>query len=498
MPATAETQTFAAILSTMKLKILISIFTIFTIKVQSQNLFVEKFDDCHQAKFTFCLDCGEPKANYEGDLDEYFNSKLKGLSKNLNGKIFVQLIIDSLGKQCVKSIQNDLNVKNRVPSLKHEINTMPHWKPALENGKPKSSSRVLIFSFNKGEVSTSIKDFDFKNTQNMKSVGVVEIKDPGKFKNNLDEKLFHVYNTQNSSVPWDMSRSISIDKNKTIWYGTDNGIVKIISTQFEILNHKNSALKQTKYNANKTASIMASCIDSNNNKWFSDGYTVYKYDENTWQAFDSLNSPIKWTTGIYADSFGNVYFEGFHGMNKYNGKEWTTLTIQNSNLPSNRVMGVFVDSKKRLWVGTDKGNIRIDGSTIEYFKNSENPLRTSTLTKGYEDKDGNIWFSLYEKFPQTKGFAKYSKDEIWTIVNTENSAIPKNDVLDFAIDEIRNVIWLSINKVGLCRFDGKEWATLTPENSKVPSTYIQNISLDDRGNLWCATFSGLLRIDYPE
>ena len=38
---------------------------------------------------------------------------------------------------------------------------------------------------------------------------------------------FKLYDTKNSPVPWDMSRAITIDHDKVIWYGTDNGIVKI-------------------------------------------------------------------------------------------------------------------------------------------------------------------------------------------------------------------------------------------------------------------------------
>jgi ligand-binding sensor domain-containing protein len=94
------------------------------------------------------------------------------------------------------------------------------------------------------------------------------------------------------------------------------------------------------------------------------------------------------------------------------------MDTSNSKLPSNRIMGVFIDSKRRQWIGTDKGNIRIDGSTIENFKLTDNPLKTSTLSKGYEDKNGNIWFSLYEKFPQKKGFAKYSPNGEWTVIST--------------------------------------------------------------------------------
>lgn len=203
---------------------------------------------------------------------------------------------------------------------------------------------------------------------------------------------------------------------------------------------------------------------------------------------------MRWSTKIYADKSNNVYFTTFKGLVIYDDQNWSVMDSTNTKLPCNRVMGVFKDSKNRLWIGTNKGNIRIDGQTVKEFKDSGTPLATSTLTKGFEDSNGNIWFSLYEKFPQTKGFTKLKADGTWEIISTENSDIPRNDVLDFAIDEKNNRIWLSLNRVRLSMFDGENWQTFTPENSNVPSTYIQSISIDERGNLWCATFAGLLKI----
>ncbi|MDO9153533.1 MAG: hypothetical protein Q7U47_07500 [Paludibacter sp.] len=42
-----------------------------------QNLFPEKFDDCNMGRF--CLDCGETKGTYNGDLNEYFSKAISGI-----------------------------------------------------------------------------------------------------------------------------------------------------------------------------------------------------------------------------------------------------------------------------------------------------------------------------------------------------------------------------------------------------------------------------------
>lgn len=455
---------------------------------KSQNLFPEKFNDCGLTRF--CLDCGDTKGVYSGDLNSFFieNFWTKNL-KDIEGTVLVQVLIDTTGKQCVISIGNKAKGKISNLDLRNTINAMTGWKPAITKGKAENVSITLRFDFENENFKVSYDRYNPDAVTNMKSVGESEVTNKADNSKGLKNK-FEVFTTSNSVIPWDMTRAISVDTNNIIWLGTDNGIVKIENNKFTVINSKNSALRAIR---NQTG-IMNSDVDVNNNKWFSDGYRTYMYDDINWKVFDSLNSPTKWTTGIYADKLGNVWFSGFDGLIKYDGKAWSVMDTSNSKLPSNRIIGVFLDSKKRLWIGTDKGNIRIDGTSIENFKSTNNPLKTSTLSKGYEDKNGNIWFSLYEKFPQTKGFAKYSSNGEWTIINTDNSKIPRNDVLDFAINETTNTIWFSINRVGITQFDGKNWAAFTPDNSEVPSTYIQSIAVDRYGNVWCATFAGLLKI----
>ncbi|OYU78948.1 MAG: hypothetical protein CFE23_16275 [Flavobacterium sp. BFFFF1] len=242
--------------------------------LQAQDLYPEKFSDCHQTRFSFCLDCGDPKASYDGDLVGYFNSVFKKSARKMSGKAFVQVIIDSAGHQCVKSLQHDAGVDVRKLRLKDEINAMTGWHAAVKKGKPVSSSRVMVFSFADGDLSISFRDFDSKNTKNMLSVGKVEISDPSKYKNNLNDKLFHVYTTQNSKVPWDMSRSVSIDQDGTVFQGTDNGIVQVKDGVMTVINQGNSGLRGSNADGGRTTTVMASAVDAQNNKWFSGGYAV--------------------------------------------------------------------------------------------------------------------------------------------------------------------------------------------------------------------------------
>ena len=478
----------------MKKPLLIILTLLILINSKAQNLFPQQFDDCHKAKFSFCLDCGETKAQSASDINAYFKDQLTNISPSLKGQVLVQVIVDSVGNQCVKSLNANTNKSIKKLRLKDKINAMTDWKPAISNGKEKSATVILSFIFFNGQVETKYQRVDTKNLPNMKSKGSVAIEKSRKYKNKLDPDAFGVFNQQNSKVPWDMTRAIISEQDGVIWHGTDNGIVRVEKGVMTLYGAANTPIKPTPYDANRLESIMDVDIDSDGNKWFVAGKSAYRYDDESWQIFDPTNSPLDWTRKVYADKVGNVWFPSFKGLIKYDGESWSVMDTTNSKLPANRVMGVFHDSKNRLWIGTPKGNIRIDGENVTEFT-GDSPLATATLTKGYEDAQGTIWFSLYQKkFPQDQCLAKFKTDGTWETIDTDNANIPRNDVLDFVVDESNNRLWISLNKVGISMYDGTDWQTFTPDNSKVPSTYIQSLTLDKDGNLWCATFAGLLKI----
>jgi len=81
-----------------KLPSLIVFLIFLSIKLHGQNLFSNKVEGCNLSEF--CLDCGEPKANYDiasfNKLISSLNSKYN--FKGAKGKSGFQILVDSLGK----------------------------------------------------------------------------------------------------------------------------------------------------------------------------------------------------------------------------------------------------------------------------------------------------------------------------------------------------------------------------------------------------------------
>lgn len=461
---------------------------------RSQNIYPESFDDC--ALSSFCLDCGDPKAAYPSDLTAYFQPKLPADAlKRLKGVALVQVLVDTAGHACVKSQTTNMATGTLAQlNLRGLVNSMGRWEPAREKGKPVNASASLRFAFAEGQLAVSYVRFDLSKATNLASVGKVEILNKRQqYPAHPKGAKLEAFTTKNSIIPWDMMRVACPDRTNTVWVGTDNGLVRIENGCMTLLNASNSGLRPR---ADKKVGLLDGAVDAHNNKWFSEGYAAYRYDGATWTRFDSTSTPLRWITGIHADATGNVYFSGSNGLVRYDGAKWALLTPQNAHLPAGMIIGTFVDRRNRLWASSYQGTVRTQGDAVEVFTNTATPLGTATFTSAAEDADGSIWFGLYDadKGKRNSGLAKFTPAGTWEVFTAGNSGFPGNDVLDVAIDPQRHVVWASVNRVGLCRFDGKEWTLFTPENSAVPSTIITDISFDAEGTLWGASHAGLLKL----
>ena len=79
---------------------------------------------------------------------------------------------------------------------------------------------------------------------------------------------------------------------------------------------------------------------------------------------------------------------------------------KNSNLTSNDISDLLIDSKKRLWITTLGGGLNYYNAmndTFEVFKSTENML-SSHVTTVIEDSKGQIWLGT------EKGLCKLNTD----------------------------------------------------------------------------------------
>jgi ligand-binding sensor domain-containing protein len=182
---------------------------------------------------------------------------------------------------------------------------------------------------------------------------------------------------------------------------------------------------------------------------------------------------------------------------------WEFVTDQQiKELPSNRINYAYRDKQRRLWIGTYGGTIMIDtNQQVTTFNQSETPLQQICITRVVEDEAGNLYFSLYdyavskERHRPKEGLAILSKDGNWLHLSDDNSGLPSNHINSLLFDRFEKVLWIGTNESGLVRYDLKNgWENYHNENSKVPSSYIFDLSQDAKGNIYASTYYGMMRI----
>lgn len=132
----------------MKFKFILGLILLSFQTTFGQLLFNETYKGCDLN--IFCIDCGEPKAELPPNAaaEIYNNLNLKAVGKT-EGRIWVQIFIDTSGTPCLASSENFTNVSNK--NLKDAINSMSKWTPAKTYGIPRIVSVSLELVFKNGK-----------------------------------------------------------------------------------------------------------------------------------------------------------------------------------------------------------------------------------------------------------------------------------------------------------------------------------------------------------
>ena len=171
------------------------------------------------------------------------------------------------------------------------------------------------------------------------------------------------------------------------------------------------------------------------------------------------------------------------------------INKKNSKLPTDKTLGIFVDKKNRIWIGTFEGNVVIDNGKTTQLNDKKSPLSKAFISQMYEDKKGNLWFDLYNEKGTDAGIYVLRPNGTWSRILDENLKFSENSVNNFLFDEDKNVIWISQNNVGILKYDilTKKLEIYTNENSNVPSVNIEKITKDKDGAIWAATYAGVIK-----
>jgi len=318
------------------------------------------------------------------------------------------------------------------------------------------------------------------------------------------------YTIDNSGLPSNKISSITI-VDKTIWVTTNKGIAsfdgstwKVYSTEEGISSEiTNSAVLQK-----DTSNVLWIATDKGTTSFKVENLlrvseTKYSNTSNSNIPSDSINSIgidtdfYKWLgtnkgiSIITPDSIQNLQI-GTVGIklksNQINSFFISSDTVFHRN-------EVYVPTGGVMYVATNGGGVsrfynhKVDGiSSASVVQNKWSGLPSDTVLTVFIDKQNNHWYGTPE------GVASHvehdSKNAEWKNYTTENGLI-SNRVTAITIDNNGQMLFGTTGGISL--FDGETWKSFTQSDGLIGNNVL-DIKVDSSNNIWIATNNGLSKL----
>ncbi len=201
-----------------------------------------------------------------------------------------------------------------------------------------------------------------------------------------------------------------------------------------------------------------------------------------WLKFSSSNSGMHRNDifSIVVDNNDVVWFgTKTGGLGKFDGKNWSSYTTDNSNFPHlNSIMAMTVDSKNNLWIGGSgrPGShlVKYDGNEFTAYPAGNHPINCMAV-----DSTDAIWVGT-----RGGGLKKFDGVE-WAVYDTSNSPLSSMWIWRLTIDSFNRVWGANSNESEdiLFNFDGLQWNIYELE---IPNlSYGWNaLAGDNNGSIW--------------
>ena len=227
------------------------------------------------------------------------------------------------------------------------------------------------------------------------------------------------------------------------------------------------------------------------------------------------------SAGAYSSLFPATSIELKKEYDRWVRRSWTT----ENGLPQNTVYALAQASDGCLWVGSEGGLARFDGSAFITYRKSTTPgLASDSITALATEPDGSLWVGtsggglLKQRDGRFSRIYGLAGDRIWSLHRDRQGALwilpdegsvyclergmrPARAVIDDLPDRqvtavtgsMENILWIG-TRGGLAAIrNGRE--TIFTHRDGLAGNYIYCLFTDSRGSLWVGTTTGLSRID---
>lgn len=302
-------------------------------------------------------------------------------------------------------------------------------------------------------------------------------------------------------LPSNTVYTINKDRFGFMWFGTTNGLARFDGTNFIVYRHDAS-----KVNTLPTNEVLSTYEDRFGKLWIgTSAGGVSFYDrvmgriipykgDGSWPNMDRV-SP----RAILQDYHDNLWIGTYGDLRYFNLKTGHATTIRFQNVLKDRaaivILYLFEDSRRRMWIGTNRGLFYYNEHERCAYKFVNNPADPGSLSKDVikcitEDKDGSLWIATYG------GLNRLSRDGRIKLYKHDSrlwNSISSDDVFTLNFDD-KGKIWIGTDE-GLNIFDtrSESFQIIQPDDRNpfsLKSKSIRSMYIDRKGIYWIGTLGG--------
>jgi len=185
-----------------------------------------------------------------------------------------------------------------------------------------------------------------------------------------------------------------------------------------------------------------------------------------------------WVQAIAVDASDSIWIGSDGGLSVLKNNVFKNYTTSNGLL-GNVVKDIKFDGSGGVWIATNGGVSHYLNGVWDGYTTSDG-LVSNIVTAIEIDANGNKWFGT-----EDLGLSKLS-GSTWTTINTSNG-LPDNMIYDLLWEN--NTLWVGCMG-GLGQFKNNVWEKYYAHDGLV-SGFIKKMAVDQDGNLWIATTSGV-------
>ncbi len=202
---------------------------------------------------------------------------------------------------------------------------------------------------------------------------------------------------------------------------------------------------------------------------------------------------------IIQDSNGYIWIGTNDGLNRYNGTEMEIFQdsdeLENNNIISNYIISLEEDKNKNLWVGTDNGLSRIDLNdySIKNYRyyNDDKAKPYSAVLSIYTSSQGEVYIGTSNSF-----YIYDSENDKFNKISGTNKDLEGKNI--YTIEEYDGFLWIGTD-FGLYKMNIKTKNTSRYVINDMDTKDLGKVSsllFDDKNNLWIGTREkGIRKID---